>query len=99
MIGPYEAVSIEAMQTITLASEAILKSREIKKEVISAIDHTHRLQQAAHESVNENIIKKIAQTITITVSMYNCRVWPSMFGSTLQFKQLLLLNHLKQSYI
>lgn len=57
------------MQMMTLASEVILRSAEIRREVASAVDHTHRLQQAAHESVNENLIKKISQTITLTVSL------------------------------
>lgn len=52
-----------------LASEVIVRSKEIRREAVNAIDHTQRLQQAAHESVNENIIKKIAQTITLTVSL------------------------------
>lgn len=52
-----------------LASEAILRSKEMRREVASAVDHAQRLQQAAHESVNENLIKKIAQTITVTVSV------------------------------
>lgn len=64
--GPYSAVSVEAMQTMMLASEAILRSKEMRREVASAVDHAQRLQQAAHESVNENLIKKIAQTITVT---------------------------------
>ena len=67
-IGPSGALSIEAVRVMTLASEAIHTSQEIRKQVASAIDHTHRLQQAAHEAVNDNIIKKIAQTVTLTVS-------------------------------
>lgn len=53
---------------MTLASEVILRSREVRREAANAIDHTQRLQEAAHESVNEHIIKKIAQTVTLTVS-------------------------------
>ena len=66
--GPFEAISVEAMQAMTLAGEVILRSREIRREAANAIDHTQRLQEAAHEAVNENVIKKIAQTVTLMVS-------------------------------
>ena len=62
------AVSQEVTQAMGVASEAICKSRDIRQDAASAIDHTHRMQQAAHESVNESLIRKIAQTITLTVS-------------------------------
>ena len=55
---------------MSLAAEAIQKSQEIRQQVASAIDHTQRLQQAAYDAVNENVIKKIAQTVTLAVCFY-----------------------------
>ena len=55
-------------QATSLSSESILKSRALRKEVASIIDHTDRMQQAAHASVNEGLTRKIAQTVTLTVS-------------------------------
>ena len=49
------------------ASEAVSRSRVIRQEAASVIDHTHRMQQAAHDAVNEMLVRKIAQTITLTV--------------------------------
>jgi hypothetical protein len=62
-------MSIEALQAMTMASDVVLRNREIRRVAENAIDHTQQLQQAMHESVNENIIKKIAQTVTLTVSL------------------------------
>ena len=53
---------------MSAAAEAISQSRLLRQEAASAIDHTHRMQEAAHEAVNETLIRKIAQTVTLTVS-------------------------------
>lgn len=50
-----------------MAAEAIVKSREIRQEAINTVDHTHQLQQAAHDTIHESFIKKIAHTVTLTV--------------------------------
>ena len=51
-----------------MAKEAISNSQSIRREVADAIDHTERLQRAAHSSVNEGLTRKLAQTVTMTVS-------------------------------
>lgn len=66
--GPYAALSPEALQSMTLARDTISQSQTIRKEVADAIDHTERLQRAAHSSVNEGITRKLAQTVIMTVS-------------------------------
>ena len=66
--GPYDSLSPEALQAMTLASEAATNSRVIRQELYNAIDHTQRLQQVAHASVNEGLTRKLAQTVTLTVS-------------------------------
>lgn len=55
----------ECNAAISQAVEAMERSRMVRKELSSTIGHTTRLQQAAHMSVNEGIIKKIAATITL----------------------------------
>lgn len=57
----------ECNAAISQAVEAMERSRMVRKELASTIGHTARLQQAAHASVNEGIIKKIAATITLKV--------------------------------
>ena len=57
----------ECNAAITQAVEAMERSRMVRKELASTIGHTARLQQAAHNSVNEGIIKKIAATVTLKV--------------------------------
>lgn len=51
-----------------LASEAVSKSKMIRDELYSAISHTWQMQKAAHASVNEGLTRKLAQTVTLTVS-------------------------------
>lgn len=67
--GPYEALNPEAQQSMLLAREAISQSQTIRREVADAVDHTDRLQKAAHSSVNEGLTRKLAQTVTMTVSI------------------------------
>ena len=57
----------ECNAAISQAVEAMERSRMVRKELASTIGHTTRLQQAAHNSVNEGIIKKIAATVTLRV--------------------------------
>ena len=52
-----------------LAREAISQSQTIRREVADAVDHTERLQKAAHSSVNEGLTRKLAQTVTMAVSI------------------------------
>ena len=49
------------------AMEAMAKSKAIRKEIVEVIDHTHRMQIAAHSAVNEGLVRKLAQTVTLTV--------------------------------
>lgn len=66
--GPNDALSPEALQAMMLGSEAISKSRVIRQELYTAIGRTKFSQQAAHASVNEGLTRKLAQTVTLTVS-------------------------------
>ena len=62
-----DALSPESQQSIDAAMEAMAKSKAIRKEVVEVIDHTHRMQIAAHSAVNEGMVRKLAQTVTLTV--------------------------------
>ena len=55
----------ECNAAISQAVEAMERSRMVRKELTPTIRHTAHLQQAAHISVNEGIIKKIAATVTL----------------------------------
>ena len=63
-----ESLSPEVQQSMDAAMEAMAKSKAIRKEVIEVIDHTQRMQTAAHSAVNEGLVRKLAQTVTLTVS-------------------------------
>lgn len=67
-IGPYDALSAESIHCIATASDAILKSQGIRQEVTHVVDHAHQLQQVAHEAVDVSLAKKLAHTVTLTVS-------------------------------
>jgi len=60
-------LTAECNVAMSQAAEARERSRAVRKELSSTIGHTTRLQQAAHNSVNESFIKKIAATITLKV--------------------------------
>ena len=44
------------------------KSKSLRKEINDAVDHTQRMQMAAHSAVNEGLTRKLAQTVTLSVS-------------------------------
>lgn len=66
-----EGLSPEAQQSIDAAKDAMAKSKSIRKEIAEAVDHTHRMQVAAHSAVNEGLTRKLAQTVTLSVSHWN----------------------------
>ena len=65
---PYSSMTPDALQSMTLASDARGKSQGIRQELHKAIEQTQRLQQASHDTVNEGLTRKLAQTVTLTVS-------------------------------
>jgi hypothetical protein len=65
-------LSSESLQSINAAMEAMAKSKAIRKEIVEVIDHTHRMQVAAHSAVNEGLVSKLAQTVTLTVRTCTC---------------------------
>ncbi|CAI8026580.1 Coiled-coil domain-containing protein 105 [Geodia barretti] len=65
-LDPYETFSPESRDSVQLASEAILKSQEIRRELRAAVDNKKLLQVSAHNTVNEGLTRKLAETITIT---------------------------------
>ena len=67
-LDPYETFSPESRDSVQLASDAILKSQEIRRELRAAIDNKKLQQVAAHNTVNEGITRKLAETVTLTVN-------------------------------
>ena len=65
---PYEIFSPESRESVEVASEAILKSQEIRRELRAAIDNKKLLQVATHNTVNEGLTRKLAETVTLTVN-------------------------------
>lgn len=63
---PYSSMTPDALQSMTLASDARGKSQGIRQELHKAIEQTQRLQQASHDTVNEGLTRKLAQTVTLT---------------------------------
>ena len=84
-----ESLSPEVQQSMDAAMEAMAKSKAIRKEVIEVIDHTQRMQAAAHSAVNEGLVRKLAQTVTLTVSTPLVRIiFYLKDSSTVIFAQL-----------
>ena len=51
-----------------LATEAISKSQEIRRELRSVVDNKKLSQTTTHNTVNEGFTRKLAETVTLTVS-------------------------------
>lgn len=65
-LGPFTP---EAAQAIAQALEARQRSTVLRREIKEAIDNTQKLQQAAHEAVNDGMNKKVSETITLKVGL------------------------------
>lgn len=65
-LGPYTP---ECAKVIAAAAEARERSSNLRKEVAEAIEQTVKLQKAAHKSVNYGLTQKIAETVTMRVSI------------------------------
>ncbi|XP_068741017.1 tektin-like protein 1 [Montipora capricornis] len=61
-LGPY---SPECARVISTAAEARQRSANLRKEVAEAIEQTVKLQKAAHQSVNDGLTQKVAETVTM----------------------------------
>ena len=64
-LGPYTP---ECARVISIAAEARQRSTNLRKEVAEAIEQTVKLQKAAHQSVNDGLTQKVAETVTMKVS-------------------------------
>jgi len=63
-LGPYTP---ECARVISTAAEARERSSNLRKEVAEAIEQTVKLQKAAHQSVNDGLTQKVAETVTMKV--------------------------------
>ncbi|CAH3148704.1 unnamed protein product [Porites evermanni] len=61
-LGPYTP---ECARVISTAAEARERSSNLRKEVAEAIEQTVKLQKAAHQSVNDGLTQKVAETVTM----------------------------------
>lgn len=65
-LGPYTP---DADLALADALEARARSTYLRKELKEAIEKTDKLQKAAHKSVNDGLTHKLAETITLKVSV------------------------------
>ena len=79
-LGPYTP---ECARVISTAAEARERSCNLRKEVAEAIEQTVKLQKAAHQSVNDGLTQKVAETVTMKVR-YNRVQWKDSFKGKLQ---------------
>lgn len=63
-LGPYTP---ECSRVISEAIDARERSITLRKEVAEAIEQTIKLQKAAHNSVNDGMTQKVAETVTMRV--------------------------------
>ena len=64
---PYSAFSPESQDSVHQAVEAISKSQEIRRELRQVIDQNKVSQTTAHDTVNDGLTRKLAETVTLTV--------------------------------
>ena len=65
--GPYDAFSLESQDSVQLATDTISKSQEIRRELRTVIGNKRLSQISAHNTVNEGLTRKLAETVTFTV--------------------------------
>ena len=70
-LGPYTP---ECARVISTAEEARQRSTNLRKEVAEAIEQTVKLQKAAHQSVNDGLTQKVAETVTMKVSWFGVKI-------------------------
>ncbi|XP_001622655.2 coiled-coil domain-containing protein 105 [Nematostella vectensis] len=61
-LGPYTP---ECARVISEAADARQRSSTLRKEVAEAIEQTIKLQKAAHNSVNDGLTQKVAETVSV----------------------------------
>lgn len=62
----YDSFSPESRESVQLASEAILTSQEMRRQLRSAIENRRQALSATHRTVNEGFTRKLAETVTLS---------------------------------
>jgi len=63
-LGPYTP---EVDRCLLTAKDAQIRSAILRRETAEMIDKTERIQRAVHQSVNDGVVQKIAETVTLKV--------------------------------
>ena len=70
---PQGAFTPEAEQALREAKDARTESTRLRTDLAEAISRTDQLQRAAHASVNNGLLQKLAETVTLKVSTRQMR--------------------------
>lgn len=63
-LGPYTP---EVDRCLLAGKDAQIRSAVLRRETAEIIDKTERIQRAVHQSVNDGVVQKIAETVTLKV--------------------------------
>ena len=68
-VGSLEPLTPAAMKALQAASEAKEKSQETQRVAQAMIDTIRRVQQSTHNAVSQGLTQKIAESVTLMVSV------------------------------
>ena len=71
LVGPFDPLTPAAYEAVKRAKEACQKSSELRNETLIHIDQSQQHQRSIHQQVNDGLTQKIAETVTLSVSIYS----------------------------
>ena len=66
---PLGAFTPDCSMLVNETATGLETGKKVRAEAASVVSHTERLQKASHDSVNEGLTRKLAETITLKVNV------------------------------
>ena len=74
LVGPFDPLTPAAYEAVKRAKDACQKSSQLRNETLLHIDQSQQHQRSIHQLVNDGLTQKIAETVTLSVSIYSIKV-------------------------